>query len=115
MAALTMQDASLSGAALTHSAAAGGGDTAPYDPNGFIVFVNASGGVITATVVVPGTLYGQALADIAVAVPAAVGGVSGVRIVKMAQGMADPATGLISITYSGVTTFTTAAVRAPSA
>lgn len=115
MAALTLQDASTSGAALTHSAAAGGGDTVPYDPNGVILFQNASGGEITATVVVPGTTYGQNNPDIAVAVPAAAGGVSGIRVVKMAQGMASPSTGLISLTYSGVTTFTVAAFRAPSA
>src|ERR1041385_3512626 len=102
MAALTMQDAPTAGSALTYSAAAGGGDTVPYDPNGFILARNGSGGAITMTVVVPGTLYGQALADIAVNVPAAAGGVSGLAVVKMAQGMVDPTTGLISLTYSGV-------------
>jgi hypothetical protein len=110
MALQTMQDVLTSGAALTYAAAAGGGDTFPYDPNGFIHIKNGGGGAITATVVVPGTLYGQALADIARVINAGAD-----ALIKMAQGMVDPATGLISVTYSGVTSVTVAALRAPAA
>lgn len=110
MALQTMQDVLTSGAASAYTAAAAGGDTFPYDPNGFIHIKNGSGVSITATVVVPGTLYGQAIADIPRVITAGAD-----ALIKMAQGMVDPATGLISVTYSAVTSVTVAALRAPPA
>ncbi len=111
MANIALQNIPVDGAQHTMAAAAGGGDSFEFDPNGFIEFANASGGVITATVAVPGVdALGQARPDVAVAVPAAAGGVSGNRKIRMHPSMLD-ATGRIAVTYSGVTTFTVAALR----
>ncbi len=107
---LTLQTVPTDGAALTYSAAAGGGDTVPYDPNGFVHVKNGSGAPITVTVAVPGSTYGQANPDVPVSVPAA-----GDRLIKLASGMVDPATGRIALTYSGVTSLTLAALRASPA
>ena len=112
MATIALQSIPVDGSAITMSAAAGGGDSFTFDANGFIEFNNASVGVITATIVVPGNdALGQARPDPAVAVPAASGGVSGNRKIPMHPSMINPATGLIDVTYSGVTTFTVAALR----
>jgi hypothetical protein len=110
MADIALQDFSLSGAAASYSAAAGGGDSFAYDPAGVIHCKNGGGGSITMTVVVPGATYGQNNPDIAVSVPN-----GGDRFVKMAAGMVNPATGKIDVTYSGVTSVTVAALRAPAA
>lgn len=116
MANIAMQDLPISGAAITMSAAAGGGDSFDFDPNGFLEFNNAGGGSITATVVRPGNdAAAQAVPDVAVVVPAASGGLSGNRKCKMHPSMINPATGKIDVTYSGVTSFTVAALRAPAA
>jgi hypothetical protein len=64
---------------------------------------NASGSPITVTVVVPGTYAGQPLTDVPVSVPAT----TGERwIGPLSSRLADPTTGLINITYSGVTSLT---------
>lgn len=110
MALIALQTLGTDGAVISYSAAAGGGDTVPYDPNGFVHVKNASGGAITVTAVVPGSTFGQANPDVAVSVSA-----GGDRLIKMGAGMQDPATGLISLTYSGVTSLTVAALRAPAA
>lgn len=110
MADLAIQDVPATGAALTYTAAAGGGDTVPYDQNGLVHVKNGSGAPITVTAVVPGTTFGQANPDVPVSVPA-----GGDRLIKMAGGMVDPATQRIALTYSGVTSLTLAALRAPPA
>jgi hypothetical protein len=63
---------------------------------------------ITVTVLTPGNdKYGQARPDIAVAVPAT----TGERLIgPFPADLADPADGLVAITYSGVTSLTVAAV-----
>ena len=61
----------------------------------------------TVTVVVPGnTRYGQADPDVTITVPA--GGTS--LIGPLPRDLADPADGLVHITYSAVTSLTVAAV-----
>lgn len=113
MAQIAMQNLPLDGAAHTMAAAAGGGDNFDYDDKGFLEFNNAGGAPITATVVRPGNdEAGQAVPDVAVVVPAAVAGLSGNRKIRMRPSMINPATGKVDVTYSGVTSFTVAALRA---
>ena len=107
MATLTTQQIGVTGTAVTLAAAAGGGDAVLGDDRTFLVVNNASGGSITVTVVIPGTTYGQNNPDIPVAVPAA-----GTRYIgPLTAAMADPTTGLVGLTYSGVTSLTVGAVR----
>ena len=108
MALLAHQQIAATGTAVSHAAAAGGGDTVTPDDRVFLWVKNASGGAITVTVAVPGTFYAQALADIAVSVPAT----TGERLIgPLDRKLADPSTGVVNITYSGVTSLTVAAVR----
>jgi hypothetical protein len=107
MALLARQTAKVTGTVITFASASGGGDTVAPDPFGVLHVRNASGGTLTVTVVVPGnTQFGQAQPDVAVAVAAG----ASVAIGPLSPDLADPATGLINITYSGVTSLTVAAV-----
>lgn len=106
MAALTTQVMGVAGLAPTFAAAAGGGDTVAASNNVFFVVKNGGGSPITATVVVPGnTSYGQPLPDIAYTVT------NGTELwIPLSTEYQDTATGRISITYSGVTSVTVAAI-----
>lgn len=108
MALLAPQQIQITGPAITLAAAAGGGDTVAPNDRLFLWVKNASGSPITVTVVVPGTYFGQALPDVAVSVPAT----TGERMIgPLDSRLADPSTGVISITYSAVTSVTVAAVK----
>lgn len=108
MAFLNYQQIGISGTAVTYSAAtATVGDAVTPDDRGFIHVKNASGASITATLVIPGTLYGQARPDVAVAVPAG----SDRFIGPMNADYADPADGQVDVICSAVTSVTVAAVR----
>ncbi len=108
MALLATQQIGFAGTATTLTAAAGGGDTVSPDDRTFLWVKNASGGAITVTVVIPGTYIGQNLPDVAVSVPAT----TGERFIgPLTRQIADPTTGVVNITYSGVTSLTVAAVR----
>lgn len=108
MALIAPQQIAITGITPTFAAATGGGDTVTPDERAFLRVKNASGGAITTTVVVPGTTYGQANPDVAVNIPATTGDV---LIGPLVPALADPTTGLISITYSGVTSLTVAVVK----
>lgn len=108
MALLPTQQVAITGTTVTFQAAAGGGDTLTPDDRTCLELKNASGGNITATIAVPGSFYGQPLADVAIVVPLTSGHV---RIGPLGPALADPTTGLITVTYSGVTSLTAAAVR----
>lgn len=103
MAALATQTVGLAGTVATFAAAAGGGDTFLPTNNTWIEVINGSGASITATIVTPGTVTGQAVADIAVAVAAGttrkIGPFPGSLVARASDGRAD-------ITYSAVTTVT---------
>jgi hypothetical protein len=105
MATLTYQEANTSGGAITPVAAAGGGDSVPVHNRGALLVRNGGGSPITVTLVVPGTEYGQARADVPYTVAA--GGVAliGPLVTDLA-----PSDGLVDFTYSGVTSVTVAAV-----
>lgn len=108
MAALTVQQAAITGTALTFAAAAGGGDTVQVSGDTILIVRNTDGTTKTVTVVRPGTEYGQANPDIAHVVAAT----TGVSVIgPIPTEFADPTTGVVSITYSAVTGVTVAAVR----
>ena len=107
MATLAPQQIPVTGFTPTFAAASAGGDACNPDDRCFLRVKNA-GSQITLTVVVPGTTYAQANPDVAVVIPATTGDVS----IALPAALADPSTGLVSWTYSGVTSVTVALVRA---
>lgn len=103
MALLTHQAPALSGTTITYAAAAAGGDTLGRTSSGVLRVKNGGAGSITVTVVAPGTTqYGQAEPDIPVAVAAG----AEVAIGPLPDSLA--VDGVISVTYSGVTSVTVA-------
>lgn len=117
MATLTVQDVAQTGLAESLAAAAGGGDAFADDgtQRTFLEVANGGGGSINVTVAFPPTT--QKLAGYGVLTPAdlvvAVGAGATKIIGPFPKGFIDPTTGLISISYSGVTTVTVRAVRVP--
>ena len=107
MALLSAQQVAITGTSVTFSAA-GASDTVAPDDRAYWHVKNTNAATRTATVVVPGTLFGQALADVAVTVAATTGDV---LIGPLVQALADPATNLITLTTSAQTNVTSAVVR----
>lgn len=106
MALLAPQSIARTGTVVTFTAATTGpGDTFVANTRGILVIKNASGASITATIVIPGNSeYGQANPDIPVTVAAA----AEVQVGPFPANAADPVTGLITVTYSAVTSVTVA-------
>jgi len=109
MALLTVQQISRAGLTRSLTAAAGGGDTFANDGRTFLEVANRSGGSITVTIVTTANVDGNAVADTSVAVGAGV---------TMLIGPFPPATyndanGIVSLTYSGVTSLTLNPFRLP--
>ena len=106
MATLTTQQVTRTGLAPAFAAAAAGGDKFVPNKDTILHIKNGSGGSLTATIVTPKEAFsGAAIADIAVAVPAA-----GERIIGPFpyENFADPSDALANLTYSGVTSLTVA-------
>lgn len=107
MALLSHQQVQITGPAITH-AAASTSDTVVPDDRLFLWYKSTQGTTEVITVVVPGTYYGQNLTDITVTIPAT----TGERLIgPIDRRLADPATGLVTITISDVTGITVAAVK----
>jgi hypothetical protein len=108
MALLALQTSKVGGTALTFTAAGAGGDTFTSGQKALIVR-NASGAAITATVVTPGTdKYALARPDItSVSIPLTTGVVI---IGPFPSDLEDPATGLVTVTYSATASVTVALV-----
>jgi hypothetical protein len=89
--------------------AASGGDTFEPDPRTFLFYRNTNAATRRVVVVVPGLIYGQALTDVTVTVPAT----TGEKLIgPLDYGLANPTTRRVDITYpDGVTGVTVAAVR----
>lgn len=108
MAQLSYQNPKPSGVTVTFASAAGGGDTLKPEENGVLLVRNGDATATTVTVVVPGSdKYGSARPDLTLSVAASATGAFG----PFPKDLADPADGLIDITYSKVTSLTVAAVR----
>lgn len=110
MAVLSAQPITMAGAAVTLSAAAGGGDAyIPTDGDRSALWIkNGGGSSITVTVTVAGQTFGQNNADVPVTVPN-----GGERLIgPLVPDLAGPDTvGTIGFSYSAVTSVTVAVVR----
>jgi hypothetical protein len=107
MALLSVQQVVITGTTPSYGAVSAS-DTLVPDSRAFLIVKNAGGTSDNATVVVPGTTYGQANPDVVTAVPIT----TGERwIGPMTPELADPTTGLITVTHSFTTSVTCAYVR----
>lgn len=107
MALLSQQQVTITGTTPSYGAVAAS-DTLVPDARAFLIVKNASGTIDNAVVVVPGTTYGQNNPDVTVSVPIT----TGERwIGPMVPELADPTTGLITVTHSQTTSVTCAYVR----
>lgn len=109
MATLTTQTIVAAGLDPTYAAAAGGGDKVTPGDGVFLHVINGGGSPVTVTVAAPGNFYASvANPDLAVTVDA-----SGEKMIPIpVTPFADSAdSGLASISYSGVTSVTVAALR----
>lgn len=108
MATLTYQQVTYAGLTPTLAAAAGGGDSVAPNDRGALMVKNGSGAGITVTIVVPGnTKYGIANPDPTVVVAAGATTLIG----PLPTDLANPSTGLVDFTYSGVTSLTVGGVQ----
>lgn len=107
MALLTPQQVGITGATPVYGAVAAS-DTLVPDERSFLIVKNTSGTADTCTVVIPGVEYGQNRPDVTLAVPIT----NGERwIGPFTPDMADPATGLVTVTHSQTASVTCALVR----
>ena len=108
MAAITVQQALVTGTALSLTAANGGGDTIAVSGDTYLVVRNGDASSKTVTVVRAGSdEYGLAIPDITVAVAA--GATTVIGPIPPAFRASDDR--LVDITYSAVTSVTVAAFR----
>lgn len=109
MALITTQTLGLAGTAPTYASAASG-DTARVGDHVWFIVKNASGSIVTVTLVYPGTLpSGDAIPDKAYTVPAT----TGEKWIPLLKEYGDPALGgQVAITYSATTSVTRAVVKA---
>lgn len=106
MAVLAVQQSSINGKIVAFTAADAGGDSFSPGDRVALQVRNGSAGLITVTVVVPGTQYGQARPDIPVSIAAG----AHASIGPFPADVADPDDGLVDVLYSTVTTVTRALV-----
>ena len=109
MATLTTQNIDTDGLVPTYAAASGGGDKMLPGEHDFLHVKNGGGSSITVTLVTPSTVDSTlAVGDRAITVTNGTD-----QMIRVPSDLyRDPADGLASITYSGVTTVTVAAIRA---
>lgn len=103
MALLSTQKVAIPSLLPTFAAASAGGDTITPGNNTFLVVKNGGGSSINVTVAVPGNdSFGNARPDLVVAVA------NGTEryIPVSSNKIIDPSTGLVSVTYSAVTSVT---------
>jgi hypothetical protein len=99
------------GVALTTAAATGGGDAMACGSGMFLYINNGGGGSITVTLAVPAAIVATPNLAITSPVITVANGTNKMIGPIVAQFFQDPTTGLCTITYSGVTTVTVAAVQ----
>lgn len=105
MALLVQQAPNILGSALTYTAVNASETVNPGD--GVFLHVKTVGTGTTVTVVVPGSVYGQARPDVAVVI-----GTNTDRIIgPLVADLADPTTGLVTVTYSATTAVTAALLQ----
>ena len=109
MATLTAAVAAKTGTVLAPVSANGGGDQFLNTGREVIYVKNGSGGSITLTLAPAGTPGGLALATIAIAIAAGVEKIIG----PLDTGLFNNASGMVTMTYSGVSSLTIAVMRIP--
>jgi hypothetical protein len=107
VALLAIQQVTITGITPTYSAVSAS-DTVYPDDNVFLHVKNAGGTQDNCTVVTPGSIFGQAIPDVVVAVPITTGDK---MIGPLNSQLADPTTGLVTITHSFTTSVTCALIR----
>lgn len=110
MATLTSQVVTRAGTVITPVAAAGGGDAMSVGSTMMLQVVNGGGSPITVTLAVPAARTFEPNVAITSPVISVTNGTTRWIGPVDAQTFMDPTTGLCTITYSGVTTVTVAAV-----
>lgn len=105
MALVSPQAPNITGSAITMSTPTTSETFVPGD--NIYYWVKTVGTAITTTVVVPGTAYGQARPDVAISIGTNVDRIIG----PLVADLADPATGLVTITHSVTTAVTAAALQ----
>lgn len=108
MAALTTTVVPLTGAAVSFSAAAGGGDTCQTGTGVLLLVKNGDAASHTVTLTTPGTVNGLAIADRTVTVAA-----GAQEAIPVTNDYRNPVTGRAAITYDAVTSVTVAVIRVP--
>lgn len=114
MALLATQDITQTGTTPTYASANASGDSMVADGRTFLHVKNASGGAITVTITAAVSSLNQSgfgdipISNIAVSVPATTGD----KLIAVPPASHAPG-GIATITYSGVTSLTVAAIRAP--
>lgn len=106
---LAPQQVGRGGDNLIFAPAAAGGDRFLMDDRVSLLYRNMNAATRRVVVTVPGLLYGQALTDVTVTIPAT----SGEKLVgPLTIGLANPATGYVDVTYpDGVAGVTVAPIR----
>jgi hypothetical protein len=105
VALLTPQAPNIAGAAMTYTAVNSSETVVPA--NNLYLHVKTVGTGATVTIVVPGSVYGQARPDVATALGTNVDRLFG----PLVADLADPSTGLVTITYSATTAITAALLQ----
>jgi hypothetical protein len=106
VALLAIQQIAITGTTPTYAAVTAS-DTCLPDDGVFLHVKNTTGTADNATVVVPGSYLGQAVPDVVVNVPITTGDK---MIGPLTQALADPTTGLVTITHSFVNAGVTCAL-----
>lgn len=107
MALLTYQRATITGKMVTLANASAGGDTVAPSSKGMLMVKNGDSSAHNVTVVVPGnTQFAQPEPDVTVAVAAG----ATVLIGPLPAQLADPADGLVHVSYAATTSMQVAAV-----
>lgn len=108
MALLTVQQVSQPSTTPSYGAVSSSDTIANVDDRMFLIVKNASGTADTVTLVIPGNdQFGSAIPDPTVSVPIT----TGERWIPLIPAMADPSTGLITVTHSQTASVTCALVR----
>lgn len=113
MATLTTQVINRAGLAPTTVTAAGGGDAMSCGSGMFLYVKNGSGGALTVTLAIPAAITAAPNLAITNTVVSVVQTGLGFTLIGpiLPQFYQDPTTGLCTITYSGVTSLTVAAIQ----
>jgi hypothetical protein len=105
---LSPQQVGITGTTPSYGAVSASDTIVPDSDRMFLIVKNGNASADSCVVVIPGNEYGQARPDVTVSVP----GSGGERwIGPFTPDMADPVTGLVTITHSVTATVTAALVR----